>query len=438
MSRLKLDWNLQTRPERNQFVSSYLKTITYTPNEEELDMMGKYILWGKDPDTGLNGRQEGLELETSSRTWDSSQPESLEALLESPTFNESMVRAPSKPVYKTPRLQFSREEARKKAPPDLLAQFERLWAQIDETDLIVEFWELEHNRRTKPPRESLLARFTDSELDSLRQRSTSLNMFQFLKLKHLLVELRRQQYTLRDYYAPSILGATTPVYYEEETLLWGQDVTVEPLSFIDHPYLWKLLLRRDRFPEPQDFTEDDFKVLSKWLWMPRASTTHIFKFNDPAHLVSWVEHLGDLKAAAESKPNLESNLSWMIEVWETYVALAPLKDFQRIILKGKELKWDNGRIVEAIQESGGRHYTLNYISTLYRQSILPTIAETADLHAEVVKNLMFEEEFKTCLDCGRTLLRSYDNFMKKSKNKDGLSPRCKQCDKKLRERRKEQ
>jgi len=435
MSRLKLDWNLQTRPERNQFVSSYLKTITYTPNEEELDMMGKYILWGKDPQTGLNGRQEGLELETSSRTWDSSQPESLEALLESPTFNESMLRASSKPAYKVPRLQFSREEARQKAPPNLLAQLEQLWAQIDETDLIIEFWEIDHNRRTKPPREKLISRFSAPDLEAFKQRAASLNMFQFLKLKHLLVELRRQQYTLRDYYAPSILGATTPVYHEDETFLWGEDINVEPLSFIDKPDLWAKLLRKDRFPEPQDFQEEELRVLSDWLWSSGSQCARTFKFNDPAHLVSWVEHLGDLRAAAESKPNLESNLKWILDLWDTYVALAPLKDFQRIILKGKELKWDNARIVSAIESAGGRHYTLNYISTLYRQSILPTIAETANLHAETVRNLMFEEEFKTCLDCGRTLLRSSNNFMKKSKNKDGLSPRCKQCDKKLREKR---
>jgi hypothetical protein len=56
-SRLKLDFNLKTNIERKQFLDNYLLSETfvkYPPTEDELEMMGNYVLWGKDPATGLN------------------------------------------------------------------------------------------------------------------------------------------------------------------------------------------------------------------------------------------------------------------------------------------------------------------------------------------------------------------------------------------------
>lgn len=54
-----------------------------------------------------------------------------------------------------------------------------------------------------------------------------------------------------------------------------------------------------------------------------------------------------------------------------------------------------------------------------------------------MENIFFPENFKTCKDCGRVFLRNELNFVRKSKSSDGFSPRCKECEKLLRERRKE-
>ena len=62
-TRLRLDFSLVTTKERTDFLHKYLASETFVkhpPNEEELEMMGKYILWGKDPETGLNGKQLGI------------------------------------------------------------------------------------------------------------------------------------------------------------------------------------------------------------------------------------------------------------------------------------------------------------------------------------------------------------------------------------------
>jgi hypothetical protein len=50
-----------------------------------------------------------------------------------------------------------------------------------------------------------------------------------------------------------------------------------------------------------------------------------------------------------------------------------------------------------------------------------------------VSNIFFEEEFKTCTGCGKTLLRDTDNFTRKSRSKDGFTSRCKHCEKEARQ-----
>lgn len=84
-NRLRLDFSLTTTTERVNFLNTYLTQDQFAknpPTEDELEMMGKYILWGKDPVTGKNGKQLGLQLETKNGTWDDSPVDSLDQLME--------------------------------------------------------------------------------------------------------------------------------------------------------------------------------------------------------------------------------------------------------------------------------------------------------------------------------------------------------------------
>ena len=54
--------------------------------------MADYLLWGKD-EHGKNGKQTGLDLKSKHGTWDDSPAESLDALMEQPTFNEAALSA---------------------------------------------------------------------------------------------------------------------------------------------------------------------------------------------------------------------------------------------------------------------------------------------------------------------------------------------------------
>lgn len=94
-NRLKLDFSLSTREERQLFLEQYLTSDVfdkYPPDEDELSTMADYLLWGKD-EHGKNGKQNGLELKSKRGTWDDSPVDSLDALMEQPTFNESALSA---------------------------------------------------------------------------------------------------------------------------------------------------------------------------------------------------------------------------------------------------------------------------------------------------------------------------------------------------------
>lgn len=179
-NRLHLDFKLTTTDERNAFVHEYLAKepfITHPPTEEELETIGNYLLWGKDPVTGLNAKQaDGIDIETKHGTWDkNSNVESLEGLMESPTFNEvALLNAQLAPA-KVKREVFSRQDTLARCPEHLRPTFLSLFRQIDELDLAINYYDLAHAKRKNPPRPQLLSKFTDEEQKKLQEKITHWN-----------------------------------------------------------------------------------------------------------------------------------------------------------------------------------------------------------------------------------------------------------------------
>jgi Pyruvate/2-oxoacid:ferredoxin oxidoreductase delta subunit len=98
----------------------------------------------------------------------------------------------------------------------------------------------------------------------------------------------------------------------------------------------------------------------------------------------------------------------------------------------KVAKKKNEDIAIAINKEYHKKYTPNYISTIFRQRIIPKINNAAAYHERVVGHLFFEEDFKRCSDCGEMFLICPENFTRKSRAKDGFTNRCKACEKKAR------
>ena len=176
-NRLRLDFSLTTNQQRAEFLNEYLSRpefVKHPPTEEELETMGNYLLWGKDPVTGLNAKQEKIcDIATKYKTWDNDTVESLEGLMEQPTFNEASLQ----PIAETPPLLvkrevFSRKEALARCPDYLRETFNSLFRTIDELELAINYYDLAHNKRKNPPRDTLLIKFTDEEKEELREQAS--------------------------------------------------------------------------------------------------------------------------------------------------------------------------------------------------------------------------------------------------------------------------
>lgn len=81
--------------------------------------------------------------------------------MDSPSFSESSIIAPTSPKWKYPKQTISRSQIRKTADPETLAVFEDLWSRIDELDLELNYYDILHGKRIKPPREELLSKFDE-------------------------------------------------------------------------------------------------------------------------------------------------------------------------------------------------------------------------------------------------------------------------------------
>ena len=442
INRLHLDFQLETAIERREFLNEYLKRTEFQLkplSEEELEMCGNYLLWGKDEDGKNSVQKKIVEIKTKKGTWDKKEDESLDALLEQPTFNEAQTFNTTGAPTKITREVFSRSKALKEAPPQLIPIFKDLFYQIDKLDLTLNYYDLAHNKRKNPPREELLKQFTSEEQLQLQEEASSLNQYKYLKMRHLLVELRRQQFTLKDSYSSIIQRHTVPsaqflptnISFENEVVVFPFGVNAEKKNKISS------LIFRDNY-DPNSYTEEELKLISKYIWEKKeqfsniTSNQFIIDFRNLEHIYNIFQLYYDLEDETFKK-ELESETDSLLNTLKFYIKKANLSDIHREILELKIQKKRNQDISSYINQKYNKSYTSNYISTIFRQKIIREINEAAQYHEELISNIFFPENFKKCNDCGEILLCSTHNFVKKSRSKDGYANRCKRCDKKIRE-----
>ena len=436
-NRLKLDFSLVTAEERKDFLEKYLASETFQqrePDEDELCTMADYLLWGKD-DKGKNGKQNGLELHTKHKTWDDSPVDSLDQLMEQPMFNESALSTLGTTQFRTKKEIFSREEALREASPIVKQTLTVLFSEIDKLELSIALYELKHGKRTKEVRPELLRKFSEEEICTLRERISHWNQYTYLKKRHQLVEMRREQYTLRDSYRKTIYTAPDEGYEEPVTYEFDVEINVLPLGIKHKEETATLIFRAWRELDPDHFTEAELKNISDLYWKKQAFAPSALEkwidFRDLEHVYQLLNFQHDLNEIAPEK-NVESNLSALLDTLQFYVEQADLTDIQREILDMKLAKKKNTDIAWDINHKYGKTYTPNYISTIFRQRIIPRINEAATMHQQIIANIFFPENFKHCSCCGEIMLRCPENFTRKSRAVDGYSSRCKRCEKKAR------
>lgn len=446
INRLRLDFSLETAEERKRFLDEYVQRsefIIKPPTEEELETMGNYLLWGRD-ENGKNSVQNKIvQIQTKNGTWDKKEDESLDGLMEQPTFNEASLNSINGPRLKVARENFDRSKALSTCPPSLVPIFEDLFLQIDRLDLMLNYWDLAHGKRKNPPREELLARFSEKEQIELQEESTHYNQFKYLKARHLLVELRRQQFTLKDSYSSSIQRHTIPIYDQSPgNIEFETEIKVYPLGLNNKKKIAQLLFRKEL--DPNAYSEEELKIISDYLWNKKEERARsesqsnflVIDFRELEHVYNMLLLYFDLEDES-MKEEIDSETDSLLRTLFFYSDMANLTEVQKEILNLKIKKVKNQDISSYINKKFGKSYTANYISTIFRQKIIKQINDAAAFHMEIIENIFFPENFKKCSTCGKVKLKNSENFVKKSRSKDGYSNRCKKCDKIEREKKKE-
>lgn len=431
-NRLALNWGLNLATERRDFVESYLtrpEFIKKPLTDDELETISNYILFGKDPD-GQSPIQKGeFEIETRNKTWQRDNTESLDAMMESPTFNEASLRAPTEARIKIAREVFDRKKALSECPEYMRPTFVDLFQRIDDLELAIQFYDCAHGRRKEPPSETFLRQFSESQIETAKQKADTWTQRKYLKFRHLIVELRREQYTLRDVYIEKHLRHTPP---EPELAPSSLDIEVEipvlPLGTIG-TQIGGMVFREIGNLNTKAYTLEELGMIARFYWDKHSAHKPklYFDFRDAEHVYELVKQLEELEESIDALP-LESNLKKLLDTLEYYIGLADLSDIQRDILRLKIARTKNADIAVEINRKYGKSYAVNYISTIFKQRIVPEINRIVALHERIVENLCFEENFKKCNTCGKLLLIDAENFMRRTRSKDGFANRCKICD----------
>lgn len=445
MNRLKLDFSLNSNIERKNFLATYLESPQFKSKpltSEELETCANYVLWGR----GENGKNvvqnKEIEIETRHKTWSNTKEvESLDALLETPTFNEQVIVRPNQAITKIAKENFNRTDALKNCPDSLKETFIALFKEIDNLDLLLNYYDLKTGKRIKPPREELLNRFTEEEKEVLKEKANHLTQFKYLKLRHLLVEKRKEQYSLKDSYSEPIQRILPQIEACPETFSFDLDIPVFPLGLKGSNILEeKLFPSLDNF-DPSTYTEEDLKHISQFYWDKQKEKEKISKLNyyldftDLEHLYQFLLLYFEVQDFS-LEPQLEGTTNHLISTINYYIKMADLSEIYTEILQLKMKRKKNQEIADYINQKYSKSYTANYISTIFKQKIIKKINESAALHEKIISNIFFPENFKKCTCCGRTLLRDADYFVKKTRASDGFTSRCKKCDKEARNRRK--
>ena len=257
---LKLDFTIETSEAREKFIENYIAENNSAFTSTELETMANYILYGKDSNTGTSivDRKE-VEIDTKYSTYKKKKPESLDELIESPTFDEHIIQDPTiRNHYKVIKPKIDREK------DSYIPGIKELWEQIDYWDYLIKVSEGKIN-------------------DPNTKKLSPLNLY---KARHFLVELRRQQFYLKDAVCPTVLMFKTnvrPSYMKADSdIPWDfedSDFAIAPLGIISS--------NPKRFWYPRDIEEKDYIYNTK--------AHYIIDFRNSEHIYYLFEAYEDLR-----------------------------------------------------------------------------------------------------------------------------------------------
>ena len=397
--KFNLDFSIYYAKDRLEAIQK-IDLASLTPNE--LETISKYILCGKDQDGTSPLDRKEIFIKTKYSSYQKNKTVSLDEMMESPTFDESVLAlAKEKAIYKKVKPSIDKEKA--KDVPGM----KELWEQIERLQKLLDF-----NEGKLLPKD-----FTP---ETLPQKLSERELYM---LKHFIIELRTQQYYLMDSVYPTFQTQKNKGIY------WNPQ-SDKQLNF---PILPRGTMKEENdigFISPRSGSAAQTKIYSdEEVSKLKDSGKPFLDFRNPEHLYHLIQAYKDLELQAEKWPESPiHNLLWTLDF---YIEKANLSEQQLFIVECKKMRMPNKEIAAALQNEKGIYHQENYISTIWNRCV-KLIVEAVELNYDEFLCRDYDKAWKICNRCNRELLRDSRNFVKKAKALDGLTSRCKNCDREIR------
>lgn len=411
----QLNYNLYTNAERAQQVRDLFTDeicrkarahFDEPSTQQELETIANFILYGKDPHSKKNFCQKKeIQIKAAHSSYQKKDPLSLEAFLEDPTNSE--------------------------------LEFQPITVQL-------------HTKNVKP----VIDREADAQIPGMRELWGAIDRLakrvaelkeakelglEYYRKNHMLIELRKEQFALKDAFTSQIQSAgyhfpsAVPACLTSNSGYGIDWVKEKEYAAFKEQYYKDSLYFKDRARMVQKFAQQKLDNGVTWEW--KDVSENQIDLEDPTHIYGLLENYSLLKE--NSFEQLGADARFVLWELEECIEKAKLDKIRFNILVWKIDKVTNSEIARRLYEDCGTLYSDNYISTIYKQTICREIAAAATLLKDEWTYRNQPEKFKTCTLCGKTKLRDNRNFIKKASSPDGLAPRCKECDKQIRDARKE-
>ena len=398
--RFKLDFSIETSQDRMNYIKENVDFSKLT--KKDIELCTDYVLYGKDPEKEMTSSSDRGEvfMKTKYSSYQKAEPISLEGLMESPTFDET-VFITGKNIYKTPKQEpISKNREKYGHIPGM----KELWVEIDKLSRLIGLakGEIEPEPGEEVP-----------QLDSK----------QLYHLNHQRIDLYKQQYILKDMVVQEIKAQKNYGSFYMSAIDYQMNYPVFPcgtMSEENDPDFRCPMNSLRKFTAAN--VEAEIEQLNK-------EGKHYFNFLDKDHVYQLCLNYYDIKAQILKLPDSPLwNLLWTLDY---YIEKANLSEQQMLIVEGKKRRLQNKDICKMLMDKLGIYHQENYVSTIWNK-VCQLIADAADLNYDEWCCKDYMPAWKRCNCCGKWLLRDNRNFVKKSKAPDGLTNRCKRCDQKKR------
>ena len=412
-----LDFTIYSAIDRVKAVTEILDSLDTDPNNTDLEQMGDYILFGKD-DKFLNARDR-KEILQPHRRYDSwltkdEKNESLDALLENP--NTAPEIETKQANDNGPRYKILKPEIRR---PKYDSEGNLLDPGDSDIPGMVELWEridilqerLEMYKGKKPPNDYV--------------RNHPLTSYQLYKFGHILIDIRRHQYYLKDAYKPTLKffnaqQAGKPHYdFNVNTGLWLT------------PQEWCARKRNPKpFDLPQPALEDTPEDENGNLYWKISDNT--IDYENPDHINALIDNYASLLKSSYAELNSPTrDLCFDLEL---LVGEANLDEIEQFLLE-QRVAHRNLFIIQKALAAEGILKTEIQLRRTMREYIPQKIARAAKarrLESEVLRGTL---ETLECTKCHKHYPKDILYFSRSRDKRTGYCSQCKDCQKATRERR---